>query len=53
MEALKGSATWDEFLLELAAEVQEARRERNRGRLAELLELEFEEVRVRRWAREY
>jgi len=53
LEALKGSATWDEFLLELAAEVQEARRERNRGRLAELLELEFEEVRVRRWAREY
>jgi len=51
LEALKGDESWDEFLLRLVAEFQRMTRERNRRRLAELLEAEFEEVRVRKWAR--
>jgi len=53
LEALKGVESWDEFLLGIIAEVQRIRREKSRGRLSELLEVEFEEVRVRKWAREY
>ena len=53
LEALKAVESWDEFLLGIIAEVQRIRREKSRGRLSELLEVEFEEVRVRKWAREY
>lgn len=53
LEALKGDESWDEFLLRLAAEFQRIAREKNRKRLAELLEAEFEEVRVKKWAREF
>jgi len=53
LEALKGDESWDEFLLRIIAEVQRIRREKNRERLSELLEAEFEEVRVKKWAREY
>ncbi|RLE91970.1 MAG: hypothetical protein DRN04_11525 [Thermoprotei archaeon] len=53
LESLKGDKSWDEFLLELVAEVQRVRREKNREKLAELLEAEFDEVKVRKWAREY
>jgi len=47
LESLKGDESWDEFLFRLVAEFQRMTRERNRRRLAELLEAEFEEVRVR------
>lgn len=53
LEKLKGGKTWEEFLRSLAEEMLRERRERVRERLGELLEAEFEEVRVRRWAREY
>ena len=53
LEKIKGDRTWDAFLRELALEILESRRERVRRELNELLELEYEDVRVRRWAREY
>jgi len=53
LERLKGGKTWEEFLRGLAEEMLRERRERVRKRLGELLEAEFEEVRVRGWAREY
>ncbi len=53
LEKVKGDRTWDAFLRELALSILESRRERVRKRLNEFLEAEFEEVRVRRWAREY
>lgn len=53
LEKIKGDRTWDAFLRELALEILESRRERVRRELNELLELEYGDVRVRRWAREY
>jgi len=52
LEKLKGSRSWDEFLLDLVSEYRRKRMEEARRELNELLELEYEEVRVRRWARE-
>ncbi|OYT30527.1 MAG: hypothetical protein B6U94_06665 [Thermofilum sp. ex4484_79] len=53
LEALKKDESWDEFLLKLIAEIQRVRREKNRGKLSEILEAEFEEVKIKKWAREY
>lgn len=53
MERLKGEMTWEEFLEMLIHEVMNVKRERARARLRELLTMDFEEVRVRRWSREY
>ncbi len=52
LEKLKGSRSWDEFLLDLISEYRRSRMEAARRELNELLELEYEDVRVRRWARE-
>ncbi len=52
LEKLKGSRSWDEFLLDLVSEYRRSRMEAARRELNELLELEYEDVRVRRWARE-
>ncbi|GEM_PF-1231981 len=53
LEALKKDESWDEFLLKLIAEVQRLKREKNRKKLSEILEAEFEEVKIKKWAREY
>jgi len=53
LEALKKDESWDEFLLKLVAEVQRIKREKNRKKLSEILEAEFEEVKIKKWAREY
>ncbi|HDH07324.1 MAG TPA: hypothetical protein ENF87_03030 [Thermoproteales archaeon] len=53
LEDLKGDESWDTFLFKLAVEFQRLKRERNRRELSKLLEKEFEEVRVKGWAREY
>ncbi|RLG37282.1 MAG: hypothetical protein DRO01_07305 [Thermoproteota archaeon] len=52
LEKLKGSRSWDEFLLDLVSEYRRGRMEAARRELNELLELEYEDVRVRRWTRE-
>jgi len=54
LEALKKKdESWDEFLHKLIAEIQRVRREKNRGKLSEILEAEFQEVKIKKWAREY
>ena len=53
LERVKGDETWDAFLRRVTLEKLKARREEVRKRLNELLEAEYEEVRVRRWAREF
>ncbi len=53
LERVKGDETWDSFLRKVALERLESKREEVRKRLNELLEMEYEEVRVSRWAREY
>ncbi|MDK2463372.1 MAG: hypothetical protein QI223_01160 [Candidatus Korarchaeota archaeon] len=52
LEKLKGPRSWDEFLLDLVSEYRRSRMEAARRELNELLELEYEDVRVRRWTRE-
>lgn len=47
LESLKGNRSWDEFLLELVAEVQRIKREKNKRKLSELLKAEFSEVKVK------
>ncbi len=53
LEALKREESWDEFLLKLIAEVQRFRREKNRKKLSEIFEAEYDEVKIKKWAREY
>jgi len=53
LEKVKGDETWDEFLRRVALDMLRERREKVRRRLGELLELGYEDVRVRGWAREY
>ncbi len=53
LRMLKGSKDWDSFLRELAENYLEMKREENRKKLRELLVLDFEDVRVNEWAREY
>lgn len=50
---LKGKKSWDSFLRELAlAEIQK-RRKIVREKLEELLELDYGEVVVKKWAKEF
>ena len=53
LSKLKGGETWDSFLRRLALEELKKRRDKVREELGKLLELEYEEVRVRSWAREF
>ncbi|MCD6562812.1 MAG: hypothetical protein J7K23_02695 [Thermoproteales archaeon] len=53
LESLKGDESWDEFLLKLVSEVQRLRREKNRSKLSEMFKADFEEVKIKKWAREY
>ena len=53
LENMKGSKTWDEFLDELANIARLEKRLKYRKKMKELLEMEYEEVRVEKWAREY
>ncbi|MCC6002816.1 MAG: hypothetical protein LM590_00540 [Thermofilum sp.] len=53
LHKLKGRKTWDSFLRELALEELRKKREKIREELEKLLELEYEDVRVRSWAREF
>jgi len=53
LEDLKGEEDWSSFLEELVEEYAELKREKVRRELKELFEGSFEEVKVRKWAREY
>jgi len=53
LSKLKGRETWDSFLKRLALEELKKRKDKVREELERLLELEYEEVRVRSWAREF
>lgn len=53
LEGMKGDKTWDEFLDELANLMRLEKRLKYRKRMKELLEMGYEEVRVKGWAREY
>jgi hypothetical protein len=50
---LKGKKSWDSFLREMALEEIKKKRQEIREKLQELLELEYEDVKVKRWAREF
>ncbi len=50
---IKGERSWDELLMELLSLYRAHKMKHSRKRLKELLELDYEEVRVRGWAREY
>jgi len=53
LESIKGEKAWDEFLNELANIALTENRLKNRKRMQKLLEMEYDEVRVKKWAREY
>ena len=53
LESLKGDKDWNSFLKELAEEYATFKREKVRKELKELFEAEFEDVRVKMWAREF
>lgn len=53
LESMKGEKTWDEFLDELANMMRLENRLKYRKKMRELLEMEYEETRVKKWAREY
>lgn len=54
LKSLKGDRDWDSFLRELASFYLSSRREEVRRKLSELLvEEKPEDLRVRKWSREY
>ena len=53
LENLKGSKDWSSFLREMAEEYAALKREKVRKELKELFESSFEEIRVRKWAKEF
>lgn len=53
LESIKGEKAWDEFLNELANMVLTEKRAKHRKKIQKLLEMEYDETRVRKWAREY
>ncbi|MEM2570571.1 MAG: hypothetical protein QXP96_02465 [Thermoproteota archaeon] len=53
LESIKGNKAWDEFLNELANMALNEKRFKHRKRMQKLLEMEYDETRVRKWAREY
>lgn len=53
LRKMKGNRSWDELLIELISAYRSRRMENLREKLRELLELDYEEIKVRGWAREY
>ncbi len=53
LESIKGKKAWDEFLNELVNIALSENRLKNRKKMQKLLEMGYDEVRVRKWAREY
>jgi hypothetical protein len=53
LEGMKGKKTWDRFLDELVNEAQIEKRAAYRREMGKALRMGFEEVRVKKWAREY
>ncbi|MEM4736375.1 MAG: hypothetical protein QXD41_00745 [Nitrososphaeria archaeon] len=53
LKSMKGSKTWDSFLDELANIVLSEKRLAYRKRMQDLLEMDYDDTRVRGWAREY
>ncbi len=53
LRKIKGNKSWDELLMELISLYRLYKMEKLRKKLGNLLELEYEEVRVNKWAREY
>jgi len=53
LKSLKGEKDWNSFLKDLAKEHLKAKREESRKKLKELLIMEFEDVKVKKWAKEY
>ncbi|MEM3712294.1 MAG: hypothetical protein QXR97_01965 [Thermoproteota archaeon] len=53
LESIKGDKAWDEFLNELANMALNEKRFKHRKRMQKLLEMEYDETRVRKWAGEY
>ncbi|MEM0171511.1 MAG: hypothetical protein QXU11_12185 [Thermoproteota archaeon] len=53
LESIKGEKAWDEFLNELANMALTEKRAKHRKKIQKLLEMEYDETRVRKWAREY
>ena len=53
LESLKGKRTWDDLLEELANTTRFEKRVKYRRKMGKLLDMRFEEVKVRKWAREY
>ncbi|MEM3785853.1 MAG: hypothetical protein QXZ59_00545 [Nitrososphaeria archaeon] len=53
LKSMKGSKTWDSFLDELANMALSEKRLAYRKRMQDLLEMDYDDTRVRGWAREY
>ncbi|MEM2057073.1 MAG: hypothetical protein QXU11_05435 [Thermoproteota archaeon] len=53
LESIKGEKAWDEFLNELANMVLTEKRAKHRKKIQKILEIGYDETRVRKWAREY
>ncbi len=53
LREMKGDKDWDSFLRELAENYLKMKREEVRAKLREMLTAEYDEVRVKKWAREY
>jgi|YelNatPaOPRAMG01_1025707.scaffolds.fasta_scaffold100999_2 hypothetical protein len=53
LESIKGEKTWEEFLNELVNIALTEKRFKYRRKMQKLLEMGYDEVRVKRWAREY
>jgi len=53
LRKMKGNRSWDELLIELISAYRSRRMENLREKLRELLELDYEDVKVRGWAREH
>jgi len=51
LRKMKGNRSWDELLIELISAYKSRRMENLREKLRELLELDYEEIKVRGWAR--
>lgn len=53
LESIKGEKAWDEFLNELVNVALTEKRVKHRKKIQKLLEMGYDETRVRKWAREY
>jgi len=53
LEGMKGEKTWDRFLDELVNATHAERRAGYRRKMGKELRMGLEEVRVKKWAREY